>query len=222
MATWIAHLRLAEALLNKGFTLDRTQFAIGNIAPDCGIPDDNGNFSPPSSVTHFAPAGQKANGDAFYKQYLQNQTYEPEKYAFMLGYYAHLIADEAWSELVYRPKKVTSLWAEGLEGNPEFIWEIKKDWYGLDFIYLNENPDCLFFSTFLAVEEVSDTLDFVPDGNFTKTVKRIQAYYQDKENMELSLAHEYRYLSKDEMEAYLQETQERIISAFEEIGISTG
>jgi energy-converting hydrogenase Eha subunit F len=41
MATWIAHLRLAENLLEKIEGLDAAWFAIGSIAPDSGIPDEN-------------------------------------------------------------------------------------------------------------------------------------------------------------------------------------
>ena len=40
MATWIAHLRIAENLLELIPNLDAGQFAIGNIAPDAGIPDE--------------------------------------------------------------------------------------------------------------------------------------------------------------------------------------
>jgi hypothetical protein len=45
MATWIAHLRLAENLLERIPGLDEAQFAIGNVAPDSGIPDENGRNS---------------------------------------------------------------------------------------------------------------------------------------------------------------------------------
>jgi hypothetical protein len=40
MASWIVHLRIAENLLAKFPELDERQFAIGNIAPDSGWPDE--------------------------------------------------------------------------------------------------------------------------------------------------------------------------------------
>jgi hypothetical protein len=40
MATWIAHLRLAENLLETIDGLEAASFALGNIAPDSGIPDE--------------------------------------------------------------------------------------------------------------------------------------------------------------------------------------
>ena len=76
MATWIAHLRLAENLLEKIERLDAAWFAIGSIAPDSGIPDENReNFTPPPEVSHFAgPADgagwQEIAGLEFYRRYL--------------------------------------------------------------------------------------------------------------------------------------------------------
>ena len=50
MATWIVHLRIAEALLARRPELDAGQFAIGSVAPDSGLPDEKWeNFTPPLS-----------------------------------------------------------------------------------------------------------------------------------------------------------------------------
>ena len=52
MATWIVHLRLAENLMQMIEGLDAPQFAIGNIAPDSGMPDEKWEkFEPPVEVT---------------------------------------------------------------------------------------------------------------------------------------------------------------------------
>ena len=40
MASWIVHLRVAEKLLKAWPKLDPAQFAVGNITPDAGIPDE--------------------------------------------------------------------------------------------------------------------------------------------------------------------------------------
>lgn len=40
MATWIVHLRLTENLLELIEGLDAAQFAVGNIAPAPGVPDE--------------------------------------------------------------------------------------------------------------------------------------------------------------------------------------
>ena len=54
MASWITHLRVAENLLSQIEGLESSLFAIGNIAPDSGIPDEKWEkFNPPPEVTHF-------------------------------------------------------------------------------------------------------------------------------------------------------------------------
>ena len=54
MATWGAHFRIAENILKEYPNLNRSFFAIGNIAPDCGIPNENWtSFTPPKDVSHF-------------------------------------------------------------------------------------------------------------------------------------------------------------------------
>ena len=74
MASWIVHLRIAERILENIDGLDDGKFAIGNIAPDSGIPDDNWeNIDPPVAVTHFQ-AKDRAYFDfedlRFYQRYL--------------------------------------------------------------------------------------------------------------------------------------------------------
>jgi len=45
---------LAENLLGLIEGLDPAYFAIGNVAPDSGVPDENWeNFDPPPEITHF-------------------------------------------------------------------------------------------------------------------------------------------------------------------------
>jgi hypothetical protein len=40
MATWIAHLRVAENILNEGLKFDKIPFVVGNIGPDAGMPNE--------------------------------------------------------------------------------------------------------------------------------------------------------------------------------------
>lgn len=53
MATWIAHLRIAENLIKK-YDFEKKPFIIGNIAPDSGVPNEDwSKFDPPKEVTHW-------------------------------------------------------------------------------------------------------------------------------------------------------------------------
>jgi hypothetical protein len=63
MASWIVHLRIADNLLNLIEGLEPVYFAIGNVATDSGIPDENWeNFDPPAELLHF----QKSNADLWH------------------------------------------------------------------------------------------------------------------------------------------------------------
>lgn len=54
MASWILHLRVAEDVLCVHPDLQLAPFAVGNIAPDPGIPDKKWEkFDLPTEVTHF-------------------------------------------------------------------------------------------------------------------------------------------------------------------------
>ena len=54
MATWIVHLRIADRLLDCLEGIAQTQFVVGNIAPDSGLPNaDWTAYTPDSRVSHF-------------------------------------------------------------------------------------------------------------------------------------------------------------------------
>jgi len=110
MATWIVHLRLAENLLEWIDGLDQACFALGSIAPDSGIPDEKReNFDPPPEVTHFRKDPERTHPYAdleFYRRYLEPlnpRKEDPKRYAFLLGYFFHLITDNLWSTEIGGP-----------------------------------------------------------------------------------------------------------------------
>lgn len=109
MATWITHLRLAENLLAMIGGLDAHCFAMGNIAPDSGIPDEKWEkFDPPTDVTHFQVPGQahRSSADlAFYRRYTASVGPDDDRecFSFLLGYFFHLVTDNLWSHQIARP-----------------------------------------------------------------------------------------------------------------------
>ena len=214
MATWIAHLRIAENILNKGYDLETIPFTIGNIGPDSGVPNEDwSSFTPPKKITHWLDDTNKINPKAFYEKYLINSGLKQDKasYSFILGYYVHLLTDIEWSKL-YTEKKKETLYKEGLDKDPKFIWTIKKDWYGLDFLYLKNNPNSLFFTVFKNIVDVPDYLDYFPKNAFEMQVKYIKEYYlgeneETKEN--------FIYLNEKEMDDFILNTSETIMLALE-------
>lgn len=41
MASWMVHLRIADLLLSQISGLCPTEFIVGNIAPDSGVPNED-------------------------------------------------------------------------------------------------------------------------------------------------------------------------------------
>jgi len=179
MATWIAHLRVAENILKRGYDLEHTSFVLGNIGPDSGVPNDDwSRFDPPTAVTHWKDEKGKINPQWFWDKYLQEESVKNNKaeYSFKLGYYVHLLTDVEWSR-INAEKTKDLLYKEKLEKDKNFIWIIKKDWYGLDYIYLEKHPQCVFHTIFKHVDKVPDYLDYFPKGAFEKQVKYITQFY---------------------------------------------
>ncbi len=183
MASWIVHLRIAEALLERIDGLDPEYFAIGNIAPDSGIPDEKWeNFDPPPEILHFRgekDAQMKLADLEFFRQFIQPTLQdEPEKtqISFYWGYFFHLIVDNLWEELIDQPTR--QRFAAEFEADPKFIWEVKRDWYGLDFEHVRSNPNSIFWEVFLDCEYMDDFLPFLPREAIRERTTYIKEFYQ--------------------------------------------
>jgi hypothetical protein len=219
MATWVAHFRLAEALLERGLNVDRRSFLVGNIAPDSGVLNaDKTGYEPSGEISHWHGDQREIQFERFYADHLAQKAFPSDEYAFRLGYYCHLLADHIWTETVWTPKKVTPLYAEPLANDRQFIWEIKKDWYGLDFLYLNEHPQSIFYTDFIHIESVPDYIDDIfPAGAFTKRVKDTQAFYLNPSSWELDRP--YTYLNRQEWDDYVALSLRSIHEALIEKGV---
>lgn len=203
MATWIAHLRIAENILNKGYDFDPEAFAVGNIGPDSGVPNEDwSNFNPPKQITHWQGEDKKINAEEFWDKYLSEKEIEESKesFSFKIGYYVHLLTDIEWSKL-FNEKKKEALYNEGLEKDKSFIWTIKKDWYGLDYLYLEKNPKSIFNTVFRNVKHVPDYLDYFPAGAFEKQVKYITDFYLGENN---ETKDKFIYLNEEEMDDFIE------------------
>ena len=219
MATWIAHLRIAENLLARIPVLDAGQFAIGNVAPDSGIPDENWEkFNPPPQVTHFKRSNSVHKDIAdldFHRSYLTNiSLQDTQRFSFRLGYFFHLITDKLWTIEVGRP--TSERWADEFAADKNFIWEVKEDWYGLDHIYVREYPDCLYWRIFLKTEPVSADLDFLPPRALPHQLKHIKAFYQrDDDEIRAMMDRPMIYLPKSEMDRFVADATERIYDIYQ-------
>ena len=224
MATWITHLRIAEKLLARIPDLDPGAFAVGNIAPDSGIPDENWEtFTPPPKVSHLAtrpfryeeafepadPPWRLADLD-FYRRYLAEPA-EGKRFAFRLGYFFHLVTDNLWEIEVGRP--TIRRFAAEFAADEKFIWEVKRDWYGLDFEHVRAHPDALFWKVFLnCAHDEAYTLDYMPADAVQQRIAYIQELYQrdDEKTRAHYIERPDRYLSKEEMDRFVDESTAKL------------
>jgi hypothetical protein len=211
MATWIAHLRITENLLQRIEGLDEATFAIGNVAPDSGVPDEKReNFTPPPEVSHFK---QQSDGVyeladlEFYRQYLsplQKVECDVKRFSFLLGYFFHLVVDNLWTREIGHPTQLR--FADEFETDPEFIWEVKRDWYGLDLAYVRTHLDSLFWRVFLSAEYEEDYLEFLPRSAVQQRISYIKDLYRrtDEDIENWYGKRPDKYLSQQEMDDFIQ------------------
>ncbi len=208
MATWITHLRIAETLLHRIPDLETGSFAVGNIAPDSGIPDEKWeNFTPDPKITHFLDNADphSSNDLVFYRKYLlpfKEHQADSVFFSFRWGYFFHLVTDNLWGEMIGRPAQ--ERYKSQFAADPRFIWEIKEDWYGQDFIYVRAHPASLFWSVFLKCEPVDAGLDFLPLEALKQRIDYIQSFYQRRDDAIMQqISRPMIYLSKDEMDHFV-------------------
>jgi hypothetical protein len=219
MATWIAHLRIAENLLERIPGLNPGQFAIGNIAPDSGIPDDDWErFNPPPEVTHFKrnKSVHKDIADLdFYRGYLAAiSPKDTSRFSFRLGYFLHLVTDNLWTVRVGKP--TAERFPKQFAADDKFIWEIKKDWYGLDHIYVRTHPDCLYWRLFLDAQLATIDLDFLPPAAVTRHLDFVKKYYQmENDEIQEMITRPKMYLSKEEMDEFVEDASKQLFAIYQ-------
>ena len=219
MATWILHLRIADRLLSALPGLHAAAFVMGNIAPDSGRAVDFGRYDPPKSVTHYA---RKTDGETHYDTELflsehlrpeQARAYAPRSLAFFLGYYAHLLTDNAWLRLIHDSGEAPRARASRPEWEA-YIRAAKRDWYDTDFLYLQSHPGFRAFGIFEgAAGFENDLMDaFGPDA-FEVKRQEILAFYREPHE---GLRREYPYFAPAQADAFVEEAYCQILPRMKE------
>lgn len=216
MASWMIHLRISDGLLrlfkNK---IDETEFVVGNIAPDSGVPNEDwSKFTPDTNVSHFKSRNE--NGEKFVDigrflgEYLSSEQigrYNKKELSFFLGYYSHLLTDVLWVKDIYDPccKKH---YDEYNADKVAFTWKIKEDWYDLDFKYLRDHPDFRAFDIYRgAVGFENEFMDIFSRDAFDNRREYIVSFYGEKRD---GLDREYPFLNEKMADEFVSSAIEHI------------
>lgn len=188
MASWITHLMIADEVLSELKHLDKRGFSVGSIAPDCNIENaDWSDFTPPREVTHWMNGKTKDEDDCdrFRNTYIlsrRNEIETDEEYAFLLGYYAHLIEDAQYMAFLRNETRVQNAWQRILSSdnyreaarNLECSWKSIKEVLNknvrnaeigaIERKYLDKHPESGFLKYVLPLTDFPDYIDYLPKG----------------------------------------------------------
>lgn len=194
MAEWVTHLMIADALLHQLPQLHRRGFCVGSIAPDCNVENaDWTAFTPPREVTHWMQGERKQLHDCrtFYTERIHPCHADPasEEYAFLLGYYAHLLTDAAYQAFIRDEQRVCNLW-QRIKAEPEYAhasvglpetWDTVKrlipkavriqEIRNFEAAYLQDHPDSGYLTEILPLQDFPDYLDILPTGAIVRKIR---------------------------------------------------
>lgn len=203
MATWITHLRVAEKLELDHAGPEYQSFLVGNIAPDAGkLNEDRKTYTPSAIISHYRNLDIPKWGNdnlAFYRQYILDgrASLLGTERNFKLGYFLHLFLDDLWRFYVYHPAKLR--YQREMTENPMFIWEIKKDWYGIDKKYVRDNPGWPTWTAFLDADYTEDYIDFYPAKTISDKIASIKEFYSQT----IDSPRPGRYLRSEDMDQFV-------------------
>lgn len=217
MASWIIHLRVADAVNRKLEIEPYDKFILGNIAPDSGVPyEDWSVFTPSAEVSHFR--GMDADGiktvdlEKYIGLYMTKEQmagYNADEEAFHLGYLSHLLTDRLWADRIARRGKEQF---EELhrENRAEFWKKIKADWYDLDFLFLKANPEFEAFEIYKTGEDFENRyLPIFSNDAFITRREWIVNFYRDGV---AKVADRPMYISMRELDEFVEGAAKDIVN----------
>lgn len=236
MATWVTHLMIADRVLEAMPTLDRRGFCVGSIAPDCNVENEDWTqFVPSRETTHWMSGDRKSAADCerFRDAYIARSRREGaadggQELSFLLGYYAHLIADAEFQRFIDDAGRVASMWAR-IKAHPALSrraeglaedWpsakrligkaEIWKDIYAIEAGYLDGHPDSGYLTEILGLESFPDYIPYLPRGAIVRKIG-VMGYMPGKE----AGAFPFAAISGEEYAAFLGSATEQVIRGIE-------
>ncbi len=232
MATWITHLMIADRVLERLPELNRQGFCVGNIAPDCNVENaDWTAFTPSREVTHWMQGERKkaSDCDAFCEEYILKRMANirsSEEYAFLLGYYSHLLTDAAFQAMIRNEDRVKSVWSrikanerlcEASSGMDE-TWDsakklltkrtLMREINSMEAEYLRDHPKSGYLTEILPLKAFPDYIDYLPHGCIVRKIG-VMGYLP-----ELDDSVEYISMSQQEYADFVNQTVQLVLDKF--------
>lgn len=241
MGTWLAHLRIAELLLDgawSGRAFAPDAFLVGSVAPDAGK-QVVGGYEPPQSVSHWLePGGWPQAAENFRRGYLEPRlagagsevaaasSMAPAaseagraEVAFLAGYLVHLRADALFREFS------AALFGPGKWDDPEFQRDLGADGAVLDRMYLVNHPDSVFFTRFMPLGASTRDLgasSYAPydlpwfgPGRVAEHVAAVARRYGEPKP--IPHHHVFHYLTDADMTGYIYEAAESALATLADL-----
>ncbi len=235
MATWITHLMIADGILERIPSIDRHGFCVGNIAPDCNVENEDWTaFTPPREVTHWMQGERKSASDcdAFCDEYLimhKDRIKSAEEYAFLLGYYSHLITDAAFQAMIRDEERVRAAWIRikadkelsAASSGMDETWDSVKrlihknnrmrEIGAIEAEYLSNHPSSGYLTDILPLKAFPDYIDYLPHGCIVRKIG-VMGYLPEIDKS----VNKFIAISKDEYADFVKNTIQFVVKKFVE------
>ena len=235
MATWVTHLMIADGVLERCPHLHRQSFCVGNIAPDCNVENANWTaFTPSREVTHWMQSERKkaSDCDAFCNEYIlkrKDKIKSAEEYAFLLGYYSHLITDAAFQAMIRDEERIRATWLRikadeklsfdgaGMDETWDSVKRLipKKDRmreiYSMETEYLSDHPNSGYLTEILPLKSFPDYIDYLPQGCIVRKIG-VMGYLPEPDKS----INKFITVSRDEYINFVEDTIQLVAKQFTE------
>jgi hypothetical protein len=191
MASALTHLRIIEHLLEYGFQVPAIPFACGCLAPNADVTG--------RARAHYYDRNQYIQPEVFFDEYVAGRELALEQYAFLLGYYVHLVADLEWYAQVVQPNSHR----QDIRNQ-----EAVADQIALDRQFLLAHPDHLLVSVLNSPPISYPPADHVLLERMMAELRSVYADVQLRQAAEESLA---RNLTAFDVDAYVECTTRGLI-----------
>ena len=230
MASWVTHLMIADRVVETFPDLCRHEFLVGNLAPDCNIENEDGTgYTPSREVTHWMSGKRKTANDSerFLHEYMEKRELtDRREESFLLGYYAHLIADAEFQRFVRDERRVADVWsrirqhpqlkkeASGMEETWDSVKRLisledrMRDIFAIEKEYLDAHPESGYLTDIMNLTEFPDYLDFLPEGAIVRKIKLLRYLPREEERRYPDIG-----LTKAEYDGYAASAVELVTGA---------